>query len=78
MGVADQSDCMCKGAEVEKSMALPCKRPELALENQARDPSVHPEQFDIYSESAGKSLRIFKQIWKTSHNSRIGWRIVGS
>lgn len=75
MGVADQADCMCKGAEVEKSMALPCKGQELALEKQAGDPSVHPKEFDIYSESAGESPRIFKQIWKTSHNGRIERRI---
>ena len=74
MGVVDQDDCMCKGAEVEKVMALPCKGPELALEKQAGDTSVHHKEFDIYSESAGESPRIFKQIWKISHNGRIGWR----
>lgn len=66
---------MCKEAEVEKSMALPCEGPEVALEKRAGNPSVHPKEFDIYSESAGESPTIFKQIQKTSHNGRVGWRI---
>ena len=53
---------MWEGVEVEKNRALPCKGPELALEKQAGDPSVHPKEFDIYSESAGDSPRIFKEI----------------
>lgn len=36
------------------------------------------KDFEVYSESAEESLRIFKQIWKTSHNGRVGWRIGGS
>lgn len=36
------------------------------------------KDFEVYSESAEESLRIFKQIWKTSHNGRVGWRIDGS
>lgn len=71
----DRVDCMCKGTEVGKSMALLCDRLKLTLGQQAGDPHVHSKDFGTYSESVGEALMILKQIWKTSHNHRIGWRI---